>query len=436
MTLIKSTNEKGKRIVVAVKKILAHRLYQNFFSLSLLQVTNYLLPIITLPYLIRVLGSENFGKISICQAFFSFLLVVTDYGFSLTATRDVSRSKSDTVELSKIFSSVFTCKILLSCLVAIITITFLKFWPGVQQEKVLYFFGFFLILGQVLMPTWFFQGLEKMKYLTYLNFISKFLFTVLIFIFISKKEHYSFVLLYYSAGNIISGIISLVIIKRTFSIDYNRPPWKIIWKELNSGFPIFLSVFSINSYSNVNILLLGVFANDAVVGLYSIAEKFLQVMKQLLSILFQSIYPKVCELALINFESVKLFLRKVGFIFLVSISLVSSILFILADWISAFIIGIKSYYLYLLIKMTCLISVIICINIPFYQVLLVYDLKKRYSFVLITGSLISVVLNLLLAHSFSAVGTILAILTTELFISCGMIFFTELERDSIYSLRK
>ena len=195
------------------------RLTSNFFSLSVLQALNYILPLITLPYLVRVLGPEKYGLISFAQAFIGYFTILTDYGFGLSATREISIHREDEKKVSEIFSSVMIAKIFLGILSFIILGLVLLSVPKFGNEWLLYIFTFGTVLGNIFFPVWFFQGMEKMKWITILNVISKVIFTICIFIFIHSESDYLYVSLINSLGYLVAGIISLIVVFKNFKIN-------------------------------------------------------------------------------------------------------------------------------------------------------------------------------------------------------------------------
>lgn len=271
-------------------------LLSNFFSLGLLQMANFILPLISLPYLIRVLGVELFGLITFATSLVMYFIVITDYGFNLSATREVSLNRDSKKELQRIYSSVIIIKLSLAlvCLIilSIITISFEKF----SSHILLYYLTFGMVIGQILLPTWFFQGVEEMKYITILNVLSKSLFLIMIFIFVNTKDDYYLVPVFTSLGFIISGLIAQFIVFYRYKLRFVLPSINDIKRFLYDGYYIFLSRVSVLLYTSSNIFLLGLFTTNIVVGYYSIAEKIVSAINSLGSVINQAAFPYLTKI--------------------------------------------------------------------------------------------------------------------------------------------
>jgi len=269
----------------------AKRLFSNFISLTILQGTNYLLPLLTLPYLVRVLGPEKYGLIVFAQAFIQYFNILTDYGFNLSATREVSIHRENKEKIFEIFSSVMIIKLgLLTLSFLIMTVVVFSF-EKFRKDWSVYYLTFGVVIGQVLFPVWFFQGMERMKYITFLNILAKLIFTVAIFVFIHKASDYIYVPLINSLGFIVAGILALWIVFRNFGISFKIPSISEIKRELKEGWYIFISTIGISFYRNFNTFILGLFTNNLIVGYYAIAEKILKAIQGLQVPVGQALFP-------------------------------------------------------------------------------------------------------------------------------------------------
>ncbi|WP_268225580.1 flippase [Sinomicrobium oceani] len=281
--------------MINLKKILkkedSKRLVSNFISLSILQAVNYILPLVTLPYLIRVIGMDNVGLLAFATATITYFQIVTDYGFNLTATREISIHRKNGRKIDEIFNSVMTIKIGLAIIsffiLFIITISLKKF----SEHLEIYLLTFGTVIGQVLFPIWFFQGMEKMKYITYLNILAKSIFTFAIFLFVKEREDYYLVPLLTSVGFIVTGILSLCIIHRTFGVRFRRQPINILRHHFLEGWHIFISNLFTTLYRNTNVIILGFLTNNMIVGYYSIAERTIKSLQSIQSVAGNALFP-------------------------------------------------------------------------------------------------------------------------------------------------
>jgi polysaccharide transporter, PST family len=261
----------------------------NFLSLSVLQVLNMFLPLLILPFLVRKLGLENFGLLIFSQAFIIYFTLIVDYGFNISATREISTHKNDKDYISKVFFSVFFIKFFL-LLFSIVLVTIVIFsFELFRQNYILHYISFSLIIGQILFPVWYFQGVENMKMIAILNVVIKAIYTIMIFVFISSSDDLLYVASFNSLSFILVGIIAFYMAYKNLkfiTFDYNYI--KSFFKESSI---IFISNFFSSMYIVTNSFLLGIFTNNTLVGIYGSFEKLITALKSLYSPLFQTLFP-------------------------------------------------------------------------------------------------------------------------------------------------
>ncbi|RZG46422.1 flippase [Acinetobacter wuhouensis] len=304
-------------MLTKLKKIIDNeekrRFLGNFFSLATLQGLNYILPLLTLPYLVRILGAEKFGLLAFATAIVGYFIVFTDYGFNFTATREISLHRENNEKLNEIFSSVMTIKFVLFVisflLLTVLIFSFNKF----SSDPYLYYLTFGTVLGQILFPVWFFQGVEQMRYITIVNIIAKVLFTIAIFVFVKHASDYLLVPFLTSAGAVFAGIYSLIIIRKKFNIKFQVQKLSIIVKYLKGGSNLFLTSALGNLLTSSGTVILSFVSTDTIVGYYSAAEKLFRAIVGLFSPVTQALYPISCR-KVIEKKSSRSYIRKLGFV--------------------------------------------------------------------------------------------------------------------------
>lgn len=320
-----------------LKKILKNedynRIISNILSLFSLKGLTYILPLITFPYLTRVLGPDNYGILAFALSFIGYFQILTDYGFNLSATREISIHRKDHVKITKIFSSVMVTKLLLTILSFVLMILIVFSFSKFQENWLLYFFTFGLVIGNLLMPSWFFQGIEKIKYISLLNMGIAIIYTASIFIFIKSSSDLIYVPLINSIGSIVIGITALIIIRQRFNIHFVFPSMKDIIYQMKVGWHIFISTIAISFYSTSNVFVLGFFASPVIVGYYSVAENITKMVMGLLGPLSQSIYPYTSSLATKSKEETVKFIKKITILIGSSTFIISVLMFSTSSFI-------------------------------------------------------------------------------------------------------
>lgn len=268
-------------------------LVANFGYLSLLQVAGYVFPLITMPYLARVIGAEGFGKIAFAAAIMVWFQTIADWGFCYTATRDVAKNRDDKEKVSEIFSNVFWARIFLMFVSFVALSICVMTIPKLRENADVIMISFLMIPGHIMFPDWFFQAMERMKYITILNIVSKTLFTIAIFLFIKERDDYILQPLFTSLGFVISGIIAMYYILVKWKIRLWFTPFKKIIKTIKSSTNVFINNIVRNFYNAFSTILLGFLHGSIATGIYDAGRKFIQFGEGILGIVSRVFFPFV-----------------------------------------------------------------------------------------------------------------------------------------------
>ncbi|WP_262485635.1 oligosaccharide flippase family protein [Chryseobacterium wanjuense] len=264
---------------------------ENFVSLSALQLIGMVLPLITLPYILRVIGFEKYGVIVFSASLIAYFTALTDYSFKITATRDVAIYRDSPKKLNIIYSKVLTIKALFLLLSWLVIALVVYFYPPFYENRVIYFYTSLLLLGYALFPEWFFQGIEKMRYITYLNLGIKLFFTLCVFIFIKKESDFWIYPLLQSAGYIGAALVGQYLLIKKYKLKFIFLPYKTVIKTIKVNSPIFINQFVPTLYNNTSTFVLGIFGTAQLVGIYQAILTIINLIVALIEILSRVFFP-------------------------------------------------------------------------------------------------------------------------------------------------
>jgi polysaccharide transporter, PST family len=307
------------------------RLISNFFSLFVLRGGQFLIPIFTLPYLVRTVGMENFGLVNFALSLGLYFGGFIQFGFGITATREIARHRDDPVRLAEIYSTTLTASILLAFVGAALFVLVVLMFDRFNSHLNLYIFTFAFIVFQSLLPIWFFQGVERMKYIAFLSFGTSALYLFGLFTFVKQKDDFILIPLINTVAAFFTFIVAIYFIKKHFKINFMRPTVTQIKEIYKSGRHAFVSQLSPNLYNNSSVFLLGLFTNNNTVGLYAAAVKVVDATISFAHILSKTFFPYLSR----NLEKHKVFQK----IMMASGLILSIAIFLMAKWLATFLFG-------------------------------------------------------------------------------------------------
>lgn len=423
-----------KRFLHIAKRGGNRQVLSNVASLSALQVANAILPLIAVPYIVRVIGPDDYGTIAFAQAFVTYFVLLVNYGFDLSASREIARIREDESRLSDVFWSVMWTKLALFAISIVAFAVVLLSVKRVQADWQVMAVTFLILIGYVAFPTWLFQGLEKLELTAIFYFIIKVIFTAGIFAFVRERNDFLFVPLLASLGQIAAGILAFSYARIKLIKGIRLPSLRRMRAELKSGSAIFLATIFVSFYTSSNVVILGFYAAQEKVGYFAAATKIVMALQALiLTPIAQATYPHIGKLMAEDRKKGGEYLKKVAFL-VVLITLPASVaLFVLAPEIVKIVLGSQFLPSIAVLKIVSPFPVMVALTTVFgYQGMLNLNLDKKFFTVIAIAVVLNLLLNLVLARSLQQIGTAVAWLVTEVFIAGAFTIIIEKTGISIF----
>jgi O-antigen/teichoic acid export membrane protein len=408
---------------------------KNALSLYSIQFANYALPLITVPYLVRVLGAERFGTLAFGQGLMAYFGAMVSYGFDWSATRKISVERNRADVVSRVVANVWGAKLLLCVLSFLSLFLLIQLVPRVHEVSTLMIVLFGGVFGGVLFPTWLFQGLERMGPISVINLSVRALVVVGMFILVRKPEDFIIYAGLSSSAAIMSGLVGVGVAFQTLELQLSWPTWAGILQTLREGWVLFLSSSAIVLYSSGNAFILGLMANDTAVGYYTAGEKIVRAIVGILGPLSQALFPRFSRLA----EESKARTLQWGKRLLIAMGgtglAMSTATFVGAEFIVRVVLGSNYQPSISVVRILALLPFLIAVSsVLGVQLMIPFGREKAVFFFVLGAGCLNLALASILAPLWKADGMAFSVLAAELFIS--LTYFGYLWKANLNPFRK
>lgn len=391
----------------------------NISYLAILNALNIALPLVLIPYLTLTIGASHFGDYAYVLVVVQNMMMLTAYGFNFSATRQVATHRQDAAYINSLFTHIIAAKTLIALCAFALLLAGTPWLFNTPERLFMFLTAMGMVAGDILIPVWLFQGMERMKYVTICTATARIVFTLSVFVAITEAEHYKYVLALDSLGYLLAGLLSLWLAHKLFGIRLLAPTWHGTIYQLRDGFTVFCSTFFINLYRNLNIFILNFFVTPAAVGIYAVAEKIIKAAQSIVTPISQALFPHMSQRFTQHTTAEnKALLRKVSLI-LLALTLAMAACLIVASNYLHYIVGAEFEHAKNLMFLMTPVLVFGALNYLLGFVGLVNLGQQRYFFRSVMASgIISVGFLLALAPLIGATAAAISMTLSELILFC------------------
>jgi PST family polysaccharide transporter len=276
----------------ALARLLGRGIVGNAVSLYAVQGLNYLVPLLLLPYLLRVLSPEGYGSIAFAQSIMGYAIIVTEFGFNLTATRDISVARDNPATVAKIYWTTLAAKTLLLVTSMIIVALVILAVPVFRRQWPIFAASSVLLVGNVAFPQWYLQGLERLREVAVIQAVAKCLVACSTVLLVRRPQDTWIAALIMSSPQLLGAAAALCLRKPLAPASFYRPTARDIITALRHSSHMFASIVSTTLFLHTNTLVLGLMCGDRQVALYSLGMRLVAALQSVTSPIVQAVFPR------------------------------------------------------------------------------------------------------------------------------------------------
>lgn len=399
-----------------IKDLLKVKFIQNSVWLFVLQGVNTILPLLTIPYMTRILSVSQYGYFSIGLNWIGYLQVLVEFGFGLSASRKIAITNDEDDNI--IFTNIVLSRLILAGISFIMLIILINICGFNEEINICMVILFSMAIGTIFQFNWFFQGKEDMKYITIGNVLGRTISTSLIFLLVKDSGDlflYSFL---YSLNFLLMGIFGFTLLKIKYKIKFVKTTLSNVISEIKSGWYVFISKAITSIFSGIGITYLGLIATSEEVGMYSAIFKIPTVLTLAWSPISQGIYPYISKKFCLSFKKGIEYIKRISKYILGVYGIIGVVIIVLREQIVYWFLG-PNYVTYSMLVVPFVIWILVGIvnNLMGIQTLVGSGYDKDYSKCFTLSFIVSVICIMVLGKFFLAYGIAYASLISELFLT-------------------
>ncbi|WP_428230735.1 oligosaccharide flippase family protein [Flavobacterium sp.] len=383
---------------------------------------NLLFPLLLIPFYIKTFGINTYGLIAISLSLVNIISVIYDYSWYAFAPIEIQKIKNDSSLVNQYISKVINTKIVLFLPSVLFLLFYILYFDNLKNEVIFSFSLLVFLFSRSQNNLCFFIGLNNVTPYFIINAIVKITCIILIILILTQKSDFQYLFYYLGISEILIFIFSTYFLIKKCNFKYTISSKSEISEELKNGFKLFLTNLTISALLNSNTIILGVFLDTKIAGIYNVAEKIIMLCKQSISVLFQGVYYKACSIGVSKTVQLNNFFKSAFFYYLLIYGLGTTILFIFPNLIIHILSNEatieSSHYLILLAP----IPLISALSQSAYMSLILHHKKNIYFYAHLFGLFLNVFLGIILCYFLKVYGTIIALILTEIFITLYLNF--------------